>query len=407
MGKYGKTSKTSNDPSRYIIGLFGESGVGKTTTLCKTCDKLFGSDGYIILDCGKEDGMACLPGYTYETVNTFKANSRQEEKGIVGFENIVNDIVANKETDYPNLKLIVADTIDQLWELSEVYSIEEWNAANITTQGFKKCKTINGTWGGAGKNFTHVSNHILDLIWKLKSVGVGFWYTGHVKQKQIDDVASGKAYNQLTANMMNTYFNAIKTKTHILGVAYVDRNIVEENTGKKNMFTKENITKKVVKEETRKIKFRDDNYSIDSKSRFEVITEEINLDVDEFIEAINDAIAAASQKTSATVTSTKKPEPKPTEEVLDDLESAEEPEVEELEPVLDDIGEEDEEEDIFNDVEEEEEEVSLEELIKETQTKYKAMTDKDKKKVVQAFIKASGGLNIMTADQINEALSMM
>lgn len=175
------------------------------------------------------------------------------------------------------------------------------------------------------------------------------------------------------------------------------------------MFTKENITKKVVKEETRKIKFRDDNYSIDSKSRFEVITEEINLDVDEFIEAINDAIAAASQKTSATVTSTKKPEPKPTEEDLDDLESAEEPEVEKLEPVLDDIEEDDEEEDIFNDVEEEEEEeeISLEELVKETQTKYKAMTDKDKKKEVQAFIKASGGLNAMTADQINEALSMM
>ena len=61
--KYGKRSKVTVDPSRYIIGLLGESGVGKTTTLSKVCETLFGENGYIMLDMGKEDGMACLDGY--------------------------------------------------------------------------------------------------------------------------------------------------------------------------------------------------------------------------------------------------------------------------------------------------------------------------------------------------------
>lgn len=324
MGKYGKKSVVNNDPSKYIVGLLGEPGVGKTTTMCKVCDKLFGEDGYMILDMGKEDGMACLDGYTYETVNTFKASNRQEEEGIVGFTNIVNDIVEHKDTDYPNLKLLVADTIDQAFDLSEIYSILEWNAENKGAMNFKPAKTINGTWGGAGKNFSHVSNHVLNLIWKLKSVGVGFWYTGHVKQRQIDDVASGKSYTQLTTNMMQTYFNAIKTKTHILGIAYVDRNIIEENTGKKNMFTKEEIKKNVVSEETRKIKFRDDNYSLDSKSRFANIVDEIELDVDEFIKAIKDSIAAAQNGTAVPVvskpTKTASPKPEPQEEETEDEE---------------------------------------------------------------------------------------
>lgn len=291
--KYGKRSKVTVDPSRYIIGLLGESGVGKTTTLSKVCETLFGEDGYIMLDMGKEDGMACLDGYTYETINTFRASAKQEESGIVGFENLVNDIVTNKDECYPNLKLVVADTIDQAYELAEAFSILEWNAENKGVQGFKPAKTINGTWGAAGKNFSHVCNHVLNLVWKLKSVGVGFWYSGHVKTKNVDDAVSGNQYTKLTNNMMQTYFNSIKTKTHILGIAYIDRDIIEEKTGKKDMYSKKELTRKVVSSETRRIKFRDDDYTLDSKSRFADIIDEIPLDADEFIKAIKDAIKNA------------------------------------------------------------------------------------------------------------------
>ena len=39
MGKYGKKNVVNLDPSTYIVGLLGESGIGKTTTMYKTCDK--------------------------------------------------------------------------------------------------------------------------------------------------------------------------------------------------------------------------------------------------------------------------------------------------------------------------------------------------------------------------------
>ena len=40
----------------------------------------------------------------------------------------------------------------------------------------------------------------------------------------------------------------------------------------------------------RKIKFRDDNYTVDSGSRMSQIVNEINFDADEFIKALTDAI---------------------------------------------------------------------------------------------------------------------
>ena len=48
--------------------------------------------------------------------------------------------------------------------------------------------------------------------------------------------------------------------------------------------------------------FRDDNYSLDSKSRFSDITEEINLDADEFIQVIMEAIKAEQNKNKSSST---------------------------------------------------------------------------------------------------------
>ena len=52
--------------------------------------------------------MKCLDGYTYETVLTYKQ-----------WDAVTSDIVKNKNTDYPNLKVIIIDTLDQLCEFTE------------------------------------------------------------------------------------------------------------------------------------------------------------------------------------------------------------------------------------------------------------------------------------------------
>jgi hypothetical protein len=110
--------------------------------------------------------------------------------------------------------------------------------------------------------------------------------------------------------MPQKYFNAIKTKVHFLGVAAIDREIVKEKTGKKNVVTGQDIKKGVVKSETRRITFRDDNFVIDSKSRFADIVESIPFDVDAMIEAITDAIKKELDKSGVSYFDAKKKQDK-------------------------------------------------------------------------------------------------
>ena len=91
-----------------------------------------------------------------------------------------------------------------------------------------------------------------------------------------------------------------------MGTAFIDRRIAREKTGKKDLKTQRDITKGVVKEQTRKISFRDNNFVIDSKSRFADITDEnIDFTVDALIGAIQDAILKEHAKGGKSVEQSK------------------------------------------------------------------------------------------------------
>ena len=298
MAKFGKKSVVSNNIWNYNIGILGESGVGKTTLMYNVCNKLVGDDGYILLNIGKEDGVKCIDGIVYEDVPNYKA-----------WNEITKDIIDNKKTDYPNLKIIVIDTLDQLFEIAEPEVIRKWNNDNATKKDFTPVKTLNQACGGFGRGEDAVIDLLLNRIWELKKVGVAFFYTGHTKRREIEDAITGQTYSSLTTNMMQRYFTAVKTKTDVLGIACIDREIIKEKTGKKNIITKQEETRNKISSESRVIKFRDDNYSVDSKSRFAGIIEQIPLDADEFIKAIKNAIDTAQGDVKAdTTTSTAKVE---------------------------------------------------------------------------------------------------
>ena len=298
MAKFGKKSVVSNNIWNYNIGILGESGVGKTTLMYNVCNKLVGDDGYILLNIGKEDGVKCIDGIVYEDVPNYKA-----------WNEITKDIIDNKKTDYPNLKIIVIDTLDQLFEIAEPEVVRKWNNDNATKKDFTPAKTLNQACGGFGRGEDAVINLLLNRIWELKKVGVAFFYTGHTKRREIEDAITGQTYSSLTTNMMQRYFTAVKTKTDVLGIACIDREIIKEKTGKKNIITKQEETRNKISSESRVIKFRDDNYSVDSKSRFAGIIEQIPLDADEFIKAIKNAIDTAQGDVKAdTTTSTAKVE---------------------------------------------------------------------------------------------------
>ena len=172
---------------------------------------------------------------------------------------------------------------------------------------------------------------VVDQIVKLRRIGVGFWYSGHVKRRSADDVFSGETYDQLTTNMTQRYFNAIKNKTHALGIAYIDRTLIQQEIGDENPVTHKKKLVNKVTSESRKVKFRDDSYTADSKSRLRYIIDEVNLDENEIIKALKDAIAEekknpykATEQTPAepkktTKKSTKKTPVKEEDDELDDI----------------------------------------------------------------------------------------
>ena len=300
---YGKKNVIKIDPLSYNIGLIGESGIGKTTIIKEMCEKLAGEDGYIFLECGKEDGADGINGINYLNCPEWSMDY-DELTNSIGFEDFVDDVVENKTTEYPDLKTVVIDTYDQLLEISKPEVIRMHNSENPD----KLVKSIKAAFGGYMAGEDKATEIVLDKLWELKTVGVHFIIIGHVKQRQQDDVVTGQTYTSLTTNMSMRDFNAIKTKLHFLGVASIDREIVQEKTGKtkKEKGKDVNIMKGVITKESRKITFRDDSYSIDSKSRFADIVPEIPFDVDELIKALTDAIKTEASKGSKSISDLEK-----------------------------------------------------------------------------------------------------
>lgn len=295
---YGKKNTIKIDPLAYNIGLIGESGIGKTTIIKEMCEKLVGEDGYRFLECGKEDGADGINGINYLNCPTWSMDY-DEATNSIGFEDFIDDVVENKTTEYPDLRTVVIDTYDQLLEIAKPEVIRMHNAENPD----KPVKSIKAAFGGYMAGEDKATEIVLDKLWELKTVGVHFIIIGHVKQRQQDDVVTGQTYTSLTTNMSMRDFNAIKTKLHFLGVASIDREIVQEKTGKtkKEKGKDVDVMKGVITKESRKITFRDDSYSIDSKSRFADIVPEIPFTVDAFINALTDAIKAEASKGSKSI----------------------------------------------------------------------------------------------------------
>lgn len=311
---FGKKNKVKIDPFSYNIGLLGEPGIGKTTIIKEMCEKHLGEDGYLFVECGKEDGADAIEGISYINCPEYSAEY-DEYNNSVGFSELIEDIIENKTTEYPNLRVVVIDTYDQLREIFIPEIVRLHNKENPE----KRVKSIKAAFGGYFAGEDMVDNMILDALWSLKTVGVHFICIGHLKQREVTDAITGDSYMQVTTDMTMRSFNKLKNKLHFLGVATINREIVKE---KKNAKSKEE--KSVVTSETRQITFRDDNYSIDSKSRFAEIANQIEFDKDVLYQTLCDAIEAESKKSGRSVEDVKKEQDKAKAARLKEIAEAEE-----------------------------------------------------------------------------------
>lgn len=387
---YGKRSKISDNLYDYSLMICGESGIGKTTVISEVCEKEFGEDGYLLLNTGDEEGVSAIDDVTYEDVPNFKK-----------FVEICNDIIKNKKTEYPNLKVMIIDTLDQLIDLTQKKAIENWNRENMKNKNFKKAKTLNSVEGGFGAGYDVVFNMIYDQVRALRKVGVRVWYTCHSKTKDIVDPVTSASYTTLTSNLAQRYFNDFKTKVHIVGVACLDRSIEAEGTGRKDIITKKEITVNKIKDEKRKIVFRDDSYSVDSKSRFSGIVDEIPLDSDELIKALKDAIQNSKKKKKAVKNAVVKatPQPESEEEIEEDVDDV----------IEDDIAEADEDliEDVVDDIDEDVSADYPEDLRERVKELYKTCNDADLKTKVKGIIKQYGKLSEVDEDGLKEMYDLL
>ena len=274
--KFGKKTEISLNPLDYSIYLMGEGGIGKTTLVKQVCEKMVGDDGYIFLTCGKEADQATIEGIVQEAVWDWEH-----------FDEVTMDIIENRFTDYSDLKIVVIDTIDELMRMAEDETIRIWNRENPD----KRTKSFKATFSGFNGPTDKATELVTNRLWELKRVGISPIIIGHTKKTDITDPVTLASYSMLSTNMDKRYFNALKNN-----VAYIDRDIDKVKTGRKNVVNgKEEIIGKV-KSERRVICFRDDNFSVDSKSRFADIVDRIPLDADEFIKALTDAIKAEHDK---------------------------------------------------------------------------------------------------------------
>ena len=252
----------------------GSPKVGKTSILKEVYEKVAGEEGYIFLEMYKEKGASKIENIIYEDVETWEK-----------FDEIVSDIEENKDSDYPNLRVVVIDTWDNAIALAEKEAIRLYNKENPDN----KKKTVNEIYGGYQRGQDKAADLLDEMTFRLENVGVKVSIIMHVKNKDIQDLYSDKTYQQLTSDVTQKYFNRIKRNVDLVAVAYIDREIALEKTGKKDFKGKEQ-TKGVIKDEVRKIKFRDSGYAIDAGGRLRYIVEEIPFNADDFISAIEDAL---------------------------------------------------------------------------------------------------------------------
>lgn len=258
----------------YNIAIFGSQGVGKTTLSYQVCHKLLG-DNYVIFNCGKEDGIKALPDAIYYDCPTWSE-----------LDEIITEIVDNRMSDdFKDLRVVVLDTIDEIFNMAEAEVIRLSNRKNPA----KPATTINEAFSGYGAGLKKTEELVLDALWRLKSVGINVFVIGHTKNKTMADPINDGEYEILTSNLSNRYFTEIATKMDIIGICYVDRNIITEKTNRKDIKGK-TIERNVIANEARKICFRSDDFVTASKSRFPDIEGVIDLNADDFIKAIEDAI---------------------------------------------------------------------------------------------------------------------
>lgn len=312
--KFGKTYKMSEKFEDYSYIINGVGGIGKTTLVYEIGKLVTGSnEGTFIITCGGENKPKHIPDAFGDVAPDFKT-----------FKAIVKELCDNKEA-YPDTRFVAIDSLDEYARIVEDYVVAEWNASCDINE---RAKSIKQAYKGFQGGENRATNLLIQQIMKLQDAGYSLLEIGHTKTKTKEDVITKVQFEQLTCNLDNKYYNALKDKVNLVAMCYFEH-IIENVEEKKNAFTKKMNKVGELVDRKRVMVFADDDNAIDTKTHFEYITNKIDFSAESFVSAVEEAIAlkleavnGKADKKSATKT-TKKPAPAPVVED-DDIDEDEE-----------------------------------------------------------------------------------
>lgn len=367
--KFGKINKMSEKFEDYSYIINGVGGIGKTTLVYEIGKIITGSDeGTFIITCGGENKPKHIPGAFGDVAPDFKT-----------FCAIVKELCDNK-AEYPNTRFVAIDSLDEYARITENFVVSEWNSQCDINE---RAKSIAQAYKGFQKGENRACDLMIQQIMKLQNSGYSILEIGHTKTKLKEDVLTKVQFEQLTCNLDNKYYNALKDKVNLVCMCYWE-NLVENIEEKKNAFTKKMDKVGELTDRKRVMVFADNDNAIDTKTHFEYITHKIDLSAEGLIKAVEEAIAIklgttedkVDTKSTTKKKSTKKP--KSTEESIEENPEAA-----------------DEDFDIFDDEEETlKEEEAVVPIDKETLTEIRSnfkSADSDTKSQVKSVLGNYGG----------------
>lgn len=372
--KFGHTYRLSKNFEDYSYIINGIGGIGKTTMVYEIGKLITGSnEGTFIITCGVENKPKHIDDAFGDVASDFKT-----------FTEIVKELCENK-VEYPDTKFVAIDSMDEFARITENYVVAEWNK---TCDINDRAKSISQAYKGFQKGESRACDLMLNQIMKLQDAGYSLLLVGHTKTKLKEDVITKIQFEQLTCNLDNKYYNALKDKVNLVAMCYTE-NVVDNVEEKKNAFTKKMNKIGQLTDRKRVMVFADTENAVDCKSHFPYIAAKVDFGAENFIKAVRDALEEQSKHPNGVVATKAK---KITKKA-----NVEEPVVEEDEEIdatpvqSDDVNEvetapwdDDEELDIFDEDDSIEDETFDEEAVKKAiRAKNKTADAATKKKVLE------------------------
>ena len=314
--KFGHTYRLSKNFEDYSYIINGIGGIGKTTMVYEIGKLITGNnEGTFIITCGVENKPKHIDDAFGDVAPNFKT-----------FMEIVKELCENKE-EYPYTKFVAVDSMDEFARITENYVVDEWNKQCDIND---RAKSIAQAYKGFQQRVSRACD--LKQIMKLQNAGYSLLLVGHTKTKLKEDVITKVQFEQLTCNLDNKYYNALKDKVNLVAMCY-NENVVENIEEKKNAFTKKMNKVGQLADRKRVMVFADTDNAIDCKTHFPFIVAKTDFGAENFIKAVRDALEEQSKHPNGEATTKAKrttKKSKTTEDTLEEHVSVTEDEAEEL-----------------------------------------------------------------------------